>query len=222
MMPVCIPTNNTDRDIQVNQHPDIFNYGPIVVPPESNGSTSNEDPDNLEPFFAKISRIKETSSKSITADLTPDHAHLAQSQTSSTPTPPSNCVSVIRSNIQAQPGKIQRASVSHRETPYTVPSQFQCDKRDFSSRSQHDLKIHTGKANKLHTVSLPCTTSVVYCDLVEVNTSNDGVITYVLQPQPSSTLPSQNALAAPTLAKSANAIRHDRYRKNNKIKEQNA
>merc|ERR1719220_3457185 len=157
MMPVCIPTNNTDRDIQVNQHPDIFNYGPIVVPPESNGSTSNEDPDNLEPFFAKISRIKETSSKSITADPTPDHAHLPQSQTSSTPTPPSNCVSVIRSNTQAQPGKIQRASVSHRETPYTVPSQFQCDQCDFSSPSQHGLKIHTGKAHKLHTVDLSST-----------------------------------------------------------------
>jgi len=198
MMPVCVPTNNqnnTDGDIQVNQDPDIFNYGPIVVPPESNGSTSNEDPDNLEPFFAKISRIKETSPKSITSDPTSDHAHLPQSQTSSAPTPPSNCVSVIRSNTQAQPGKIQRASVSHRETPYTVPSQFQCDQCDFSSPSQHGLKIHTGKAHKLHTVSLPCTTSAVYCDLIPVNTSNNGVITYVLQPQPSSTLPSQNAPA---------------------------
>jgi len=196
MMPVCVPTNNqnnTDGDIQVNQDPDIFNYGPIVVPPESNGSTSNEDPDNLEPFFAKISRIKETSPKSITSDPTSDHAHLPQSQTSSAPTPPSNCVSVIRSNTQAQPGKIQRASVSHRETPYTVPSQFQCDQCDFSSPSQHGLKIHTGKAHKLHTVSLPCTTSVV-CNLIPVNfTTNDGVINCVFQPQPSSTLPSQNA-----------------------------
>merc|ERR1719273_1062281 len=147
------------------------------------------------PFFAKISRIKQTSPKSIISNPTPDHAHLPQSQTSSTPTPPSNCVSVIRSNTQAQPGKIQHASVIPRETPYTVPSQFQCDKRDFSSRSQHDLKIHTGKANKLHTVSLPCTTSVV-CNLIPVNfTSNDGVISCVFQPQPSSTLPSQNAPA---------------------------
>merc|ERR1719220_2913955 len=152
MMPVCIPTNNTDGDIQVYQDPDIFNDGPIVVPPESNGSTSNEDPDNLEPFFAKISRIKQTSPKSITADPTSDHAHLPQSQTTSTPTPPSNCVSVIRSNTQAQPGKIQHASVIPRETPYTVPPKVQCDQCDFSSRSQHDLKIHTGKANKLHTV----------------------------------------------------------------------
>merc|ERR1719510_861231 len=146
------------------------------------------------PFFAKISRIKETSQKSITSEPTPDYAHLPQSQTSSAPTPPSNCVSVIRSNTQAQPGKIQRASVIHRETPYTVPPRFQCDQRDFSSPSQHGLKIHTGKAHKLHTLSLPCTTSAVY-NLIPVNTSNDGVITYVLQPQPSSTLPSQNAPA---------------------------
>jgi len=197
-MPVCVPTNNqnnTDGDIQVNQHPDIFNDGPIVVPPESNGSTSNEDPDNLEPFFAKISRIKETSPKSITSDPTPDHAHLPQSQTTSTPTPPSNCVSVIRSNTQAQPGKIQHASVIPRETPYTVPPKVQCDQCDFSSRSQHGLKIHTGIAHKLHTVSLPCTTSAVYYNLIPVNASNNGVINYVLQPQPSSTLLSQNAPA---------------------------
>jgi len=162
-MPVCVPTNNqnnTDGDIQVNQHPDIFNDGPIVVPPESNGSTSNEDPDNLEPFFAKISRIKETSPKSITSDPTPDHAHLPQSQTTSTPTPPSNCVSVIRSNTQAQPGKIQHASVIPRETPYTVPPKVQCDQCDFSSRSQHGLKIHTGKA---HTVDLPSTANARRC-----------------------------------------------------------
>jgi len=199
MMPVCVPTNNqnnTDGDIQVNQHPDIFNDGPIVVPPESNGSTSNEDPDNLEPFFAKISRIKETSPKSITSDPTPDHAHLPQSQTTSTPTPPSNCVSVIRSNTQAQPGKIQHASVIPRETPYTVPPKVQCDQCDFSSRSQHGLKIHTGKAHQLHTVALPlpCTASVVY-NLILDNASNDGVISYILQPQLSSTLPSQNAPA---------------------------
>merc|ERR1719510_2145879 len=140
------------------------------------------------PFFSKISRIKQTSPKSITSDPTPDHAHLPQSQTTSTPTPPSNCVSIIRSNTQAQPGKIQHASVIPRETPYTVPK-FQCDQCDFSSRSQHGLKIHTGKAHQLHTVALPlpCTASVVY-NLIPV-------ISYVLQPQLSSTLPSQNAPA---------------------------
>merc|ERR1712061_48047 len=207
-IPVCVLTNNqnnTDGDIHVIQDPadrlvaqkDIFSEGPIVETVahyQSHGSTSNEDPDNLKDLEAKISLIKETSPQSITSDLTPDHAHLPQSQTSSAPTPPSNCVSVIRSNTQAQTGKIQRASVSHRETPYTVPSQFQCDQCDFSSPSQHGLKIHTGKAHKLHTVSLPCTTSVVY-NLIPVNASNDGVITYVPQPQPSSTLPSQNAPA---------------------------
>merc|ERR1719412_2125231 len=109
--------------------------------------------------------------------------------------PPTRCVTVSESNTQAQPGKIQRASVSHRETPYTVPSQFQCDQCDFSSPSQHGLKIHTGKAHKLHTVSLPCTTSAVYYNLIPVNASNNGVINYVLQPQPSSTLLSQNAPA---------------------------
>merc|ERR1719510_2020517 len=129
------------------------------------------------PFFAKISRIKETSQKSITSEPTPDYAHLPQSQTSSAPTPPSTCVSVIRSNTQAQPGKIQCASVIHRETPYTVPPRFQCDQCDFSSRSQHGLKIHTGKAHQLHTVALPlpCTASVVY-NLILDNASNDGVI----------------------------------------------
>merc|ERR1712186_124918 len=117
---------------------------------------------------------------------------LPQSQTFSAP--PTRCVTVSESNTQAQPGKIQHASVSPRETPYTVPPKFQCDQCDFSSPSQHGLKIHTGKAHKLHTVSLPCTTSVVY-NLIPVNASNDGVITYVPQPQPSSTLPSQNAPA---------------------------
>jgi len=134
-IPVCVPTNNqnnTDGDPYVVQDPadrlaaqkDIFSEGPIVETVahyQSHGSTSNEDPDNLKDLEAKISLIKETSPQSITSDLTPDHAHLPQSQTSSAPTPPSNCVSVIRSNIQAQPGKIQRASVSHREAPYTVP-----------------------------------------------------------------------------------------------------
>jgi len=224
--------NNTDGDIQVVQDPadrlaaqkDIFNEGPIVETVahyQSHVSTSSEDPDNLKDLEAKISLIKETSPKSITSDLTPDHAHLPQSQTSYAP--PTRCVTVSESNTQAQPGKIQRTSVIPREAPYTVPTKFQCDQCDFSSPSPHGLKIHTGKAHKLHTVALPlpCTTSVVY-DLIPVNTSNDEVISYVLQPQPSSTLPSQNAPAAPTLAKSANAIRCDRHRKNNKIKKQNA
>merc|ERR1712061_601940 len=133
---------------------------------------SSEDPDNLKDLEAKISLIKETSQKSITSDLTPDHAHLPQSQTSSAP--PTRGVTVSESNTQAQPGKIQHASVSHRETPYTVSPKFQCDQCDFSSRSQHGLKIHTGKAHKLHTVALPlpCTASVVY-NLIPV-------ITYVL------------------------------------------
>merc|ERR550525_1259413 len=159
----------------------------------SKSSTSSEHPDNLKDLEAKISLIKETSPESITSDLTPDHAHLPQSQTSYAP--PTRCVTVSESNTQAQPGKIQHASVSHRETPYTVPSQFQCDQCVFSSPSQHGLKIHTGKAHKLYTVSLPCTTSVV-CNLIPVNfTTNDGVISCVFQPQPSSTLPSQNAPA---------------------------
>jgi len=160
----------------------------------TNVDTDNEDTENLKDLEAEIAKIKETS-PAPTPNPEAEKKENGVSQTSSAPTPPSNCVSVIRSNTQAQPGKIQRASVSHRETPYTVPSQFQCDKRDFSSRSQHDLKIHTGKAHKLHTVSLPCTTSVV-CNLIPVNfTSNDGVISCVFQPQPSSTLPSQNAPA---------------------------
>merc|ERR1712038_528001 len=54
----------------------------------------------------------------------------------------------------------------------------------------------TGKAHQLHTVALPlpCTASVVY-NLILDNVSNDGVISYILQPQLSSTLPSQNAPA---------------------------
>jgi len=204
----------------------------------TNVDTDNEDTENLKDLEAEIAKIKETSpaptpnpeaekkensvqkhrrikkerekvekerTKFLIADNTRLEATIAvleqelglpQSQTSSTPTT--------------------------REAPYTVPTKFQCDQCKFSSRSQHGLKIHTGKAHKLHTVSLPCTTSAVYCDLILVNTSNDGVISYVLQPQPSSTLPSQNAPAAPTPAKSANAIRCDRSRKNKKIKEQNA
>merc|ERR1712186_54883 len=83
---------------------------------------------------------------------------LPQSQTSSAP--PTRCVTVSESNTQAQPGKIQHASVSHRETPYTVPPKFQCDQCDFSSPSQHGLKIHTGKA---HTVDLPSTANARRC-----------------------------------------------------------
>jgi len=177
----------------------------------TNVDTDNEDTENLKDLEAEIAKIKETSpaptpnpeaekkensvqkhrrikkerekvekerTKFLIADNTRLEATIAvleqelglpQSQTSSTPTT--------------------------REAPYTVPTKFQCDQCKFSSRSQHGLKIHTGKAHKLHTVSLPCTTSAVYCDLIPVNTSNNGVITYVLQPQPSSTLPSQNAPA---------------------------
>jgi len=80
---------------------------------------------------------------------------LPQSQTSSMP--PTRCVTVSESNTHAHPGKIQRGSVIHRETPYTVPPKFQCDQCDFSSPSQHGLKIHTGKAHKLHTVDLSST-----------------------------------------------------------------
>merc|ERR1719264_394250 len=81
---------------------------------------------------------------------------LPQSQTFSAP--PTRCVTVSESNTQAQPGKIQHASViPPRETPYTVPPKFQCDQCDFSSPSQHGLKIHTGKAHKLHTVDLSST-----------------------------------------------------------------
>jgi len=159
--------NNTDGDIQVVQDPadrlvaqkDIFNEGPIVETVahyQSHVPTSSEDPDNLKDLEAKISLIKETSPKSITSDLTPDHAHLPQSQTSYAP--PTRCVTVSESNTQAQPGKIQHASViPPRETPYTVPPKFQCDQCDFSSPSQHGLKIHTGKAHKLHTVDLSST-----------------------------------------------------------------
>lgn len=204
-IPVCVPTNdqnNTDGDLHVVQDPD-------------------EDPDNLEDTFGTISTIMETAEsinrarpdptatpeaeieenavqrcrrkkkekekaaeerrKFLIADNTRLEATIAvhkqqlslpQSQTFSAP--PTRCVTVSESNTQAQPGKIQSASVSHRETPYTV---FQCDQCNFSSRSQHGLKIHTGKAH---------------------------------------------APASPTPAKSANAIRHERYRKNNKIKKQNA
>jgi len=203
----------------------------------SPASTPNPEAEKKENSLQKHRRIKKEReevekerTKFLIADNTRLEATIAvleqelgvpQSQTSSAP--PTRCVTVSESNTQAQPGKIQRTSVIPREAPYTVPTKFQCDQCDFSSPSPHGLKIHTGKAHKLHTVALPlpCTTSVVY-DLIPVNTSNDEVISYVLQPQPSSTLPSQNAPAAPTLAKSANAIRCDRHRKNNKIKKQNA
>jgi len=151
----------------------------------SPASTPNPEAEKKENSLQKHRRIKKEReevekerTKFLIADNTRLEATIAvleqelglpQSQTSSTPTT--------------------------REAPYTVPTKFQCDQCKFSSRSQHGLKIHTGKAHKLHTVSLPCTTSAVYCDLIPVNTSNNGVITYVLQPQPSSTLPSQNAPA---------------------------
>jgi len=251
----------------------------------TNVDTDNEDTENLKDLEAEIAKFKETS-PAPTPNPEAEKKGNGVSQTSSAPTPPSNCVSVIRLNTQAQPGKIQRASVSPREAPYTVPpnvdtenltdleaeiaviltssaptpnpeaekkenslqkhrrikkereevekertkfliadntrleatiavleqelglpqsqtsstpttreapytvpTKFQCDQCKFSSRSQHGLKIHTGKAHKLHTVALPlpCTTSVVY-NLIPV-------ISYILQPQPSSTLLSQNAPA---------------------------
>jgi len=228
-IPVCMPTNNqnnTDGDLHVVQDPD-------------------EDPDNLEDTFDTISTIMETAESINQARPDPtatpeaeieenavqrcrrkkkEKEKAAEERTKFLIADKFRLEATIAVHEQelGLPQSQTSSAPPTRETPYTAPTKFQCDQCNFSSLSPHGLKIHTGKAHKLHTVSLPCTTSVVYCDLVEVNTSNDGVITYVLQPQPSSTLPSQNASAAPTPAKSANAIRCDRSRKNKKIKEQNA
>jgi len=158
----------------------------IAVILTSSAPTPNPEAEKKENSLQKHRRIKKEReevekerTKFLIADNTRLEATIAvleqelglpQSQTSSAPS--TRCVTVSESNTQAQSGKIQHASVRPREAPYTV---FQCDQCNFSSRSQHGLRIHTGKA---HT--------------------------------------------APTPTKSANAIRHVRYRANNKIKKQNA
>jgi len=187
-IPVCVPTNNqnnTDGDLHVVQDPDEDpdnledTFDTISTIMETAESINRARPDPTATPEAEIEenavqrcrrktkekeKAAEERRKFLIADNTRLEATIAvhkqqlglpQSQTSSMP--PTRCVTVSESNTQAQPGKIQHASVSHRETPYTV---FQCDQCDFSSRSQHGLKIHTGKA---HTVDLPSTANARRC-----------------------------------------------------------
>jgi len=143
----------------------------IAVILTSSAPTPNPEAEKKENSLQKHRRIKkerEEVEKERTKFLIADNTRLGatiavleqelglpQSQTSSAP--PTRCVTVSESNTQAQPGKIQHASVSHREAPHTVPPKFQCDQCDFSSPSPHGLKIHTGKAHNLHTEDLSST-----------------------------------------------------------------
>jgi len=193
-IPVCVPINNqnnTNRDLHVVQDP-------------------NEDPENLEDTFDTISIIMETAESINRARPDPTATPEAEIEENAVQRcrRKKNNDAVRKSRerkremekaaeertkflkadntrleatiavIEQERGLPQSHTSSApptRETPYTGRTKFQCDQCDFSSRSQHGLKIHTGKAH-----------------------------------------------ASPTPAKSANAIRCARSRKNNKIKEQNA